>query len=261
MTKKTTFAASLSRLALLSLTMGVSLAYAQSSADPATTDPAEASAQEPSADASQLATPASAAAPEATVPGSAEAGAAKAAVCMACHGPNGNSTNPEWPSLAGQNAAYTAEQLELYKLGQRSGSVNGQVMAAQAQMLSDQDILDLAAYYAAQTPSGNEADPSYWQAGRALYRAGDVARDIPACMACHGPVGRGNPAAGYPALRAQHAVYTIAQLDLYANEQRYADAAGNETEAPENGHMMVTIAKRLSQEDIRNVASYMQGMR
>lgn len=241
MTNKMMFA-----LSLLSLAMSLSLARAQGSAEPTE---------------AQLPTPASPAAPAADSPGSAEAGAAKAGVCIACHGPNGNSVNPEWPSLAGQNAAYTAEQLKLYKLGQRGGSVNAQVMMAQAQLLSDQDILDLAAYYAAQTPAGLEADPSYWQAGQALYRAGDAARDIPACMACHGPVGRGNPASGYPALRAQQSVYTVAQLNLYANESRYADPAGNKTEAPENSDMMVTIAKRLSPEDIRNVASYMQGMR
>ncbi len=79
-----------------------------------------------------------------------------------------------------------------------------------------------------QTPSGNEADPSYWKAGQKLYRNGDAARGIPACASCHGPVGRGNPAAGYPALQAQHAVYTVKQLDGYATGTRYAKDASRQ---------------------------------
>lgn len=193
---------------------------------------------------------------EAVQDGDPQAGASKVGACLACHGVNGNSTNPEWPSLAGQNAAYTAEQLTLFKNGERYDPV----MSPQAAPLSAQDIADIAAYYAQQTPAGLEADPSYWKAGEALYRAGDPERNIPACVACHGPVGRGNPAAGYPALRAQHAVYTIKQLTGYANENRYRDASGKVHEA-QNSHMMVTIAQRLTPEDIRNLASYIQGMR
>lgn len=216
----------------------------------------------PMAHAEDAATPAAAegSAPAAAVAGSAEAGAAKAGTCLACHGMNGNSSNPEWPSLAGQNGAYIAEQLKLFRAGQRSSTPNAVVMTAQAAALSDQDILDIGAYYATQSPTGLEADPSYWQAGENLYRAGDAARQIPSCAACHGPVGRGNPAAGYPALRAQQSVYTVKQLEEYATSSRYADLAGN-THASRNGHMMVTIAKRLTKEDIRDLASYIQGMR
>lgn len=188
--------------------------------------------------------------------GSAEAGAGKVMVCLACHGVNGNSTNPEWPSLAGQNAAYISQQLAAFKEGRRVNPL----MTPQAQMLAEQDIADVAAYYAQQTPAGLEADPANWKAGEALYRSGDPQRGIPACMACHGPAGRGNPAAGYPALRAQHAVYTTKQLNDYASENRYRDAAGK-VNAPPNAAMMVAVAERLTPEDIRNVASYMQGMR
>ncbi|HKZ74071.1 MAG TPA: c-type cytochrome [Steroidobacteraceae bacterium] len=188
--------------------------------------------------------------------GSAEEGAGKAAVCLACHGANGNSTNPEWPNLAGQSAVYTAEQLALFRAGVR----NNPVMMPLAQTLTDDDIADLAVYYETQTPTGLEADPSYWKAGEALYRSGDSQRQIPACVACHGPVGRGNLASGYPALRAQHSVYTVKQLNDYANDARYAKA----TEGPagsRNGHMMAAIAKRLTAEDVRDLASYIQGMR
>ncbi len=196
--------------------------------------------------------------PEAPAPfnGKVDAGAAKAAACLACHGMNGNSTNPEWPSLAGQNALYVAEQLHLFRTGAR----NNPVMMPMASSISDADVSDLAVYYAAQTPTGREADPSYWKAGERLYRRGDPLRNIPACIACHGPIGRGNLNAGFPALRAQYAVYTVKQLNDYATGKRYAGTSGNKP-ASRNGYMMTSIAKRLAPEDIRNVASYVQGMR
>ena len=204
----------------------------------------------------QSSAPAAAAAPD--VPfthGKAADGATKAAVCSACHGPNGNSVNPEWPKLAGQSAVYVAEQLRLFRSGVRSNPI----MQPLAASLSDQDISDLAVYFEAQTPAGLEADPSYWQMGAALYLRGDRAHEVPACVACHGPVGRGNLAAGYPALRAQQSVYVIKQLNEYASGARYQGA--NPQSASRNGTMMFTLAKRLSAEQIRDVASYVQGMR
>jgi cytochrome c553 len=201
-------------------------------------------------------TAAPAAAPDAPFAhGKAADGATKAAVCSACHGPNGNSVNPDWPRLAGQSAVYIVEQLRLF----RSGVRNNPVMKPLAANLSDQDIDDLAVYYEAQTPQGLEADPSYWKSGQALYLRGDRAHEVPGCVACHGPVGRGNLAAGYPALRAQQSVYLVKQLNDYASGARYTGA--NPAAASRNGVMMFTIAKRLSPEQIRNVASYLQGMR
>jgi cytochrome c553 len=182
-------------------------------------------------------------------------GATKSAVCSACHGPNGNSVNPDWPRLAGQSAVYIAEQLRLFRSGARANPV----MMPLASSLSDQDINDLAVYYEAQTPLGLEADPSYWQAGEALYLRGDRPHEVPACVACHGPVGRGNLAAGYPALRAQQSVYVIKQLNDYASGARYTGT--NAAQATPNAIMMFTIAKRLTPEQMRNVASYVQGMR
>jgi len=190
--------------------------------------------------------------------GSADAGATKAAVCTACHGVNGNSSNPEWPNLAGQNAAYTREQLAMFKARKR---IN-EIMYPIVKDMSDQDIADVAAFFSAQTPTGLEADPSYWKAGEALYNSGDPARNIPACTACHGPSGQGVAGAGYPALRAQHSVYTVKQLQDYLTKNRYRDATDaavvNQTR---NSAMMTTIAARLSPEDIRNLASYLQGLR
>jgi cytochrome c553 len=199
------------------------------------------------------------AAPGAMAAGSAEAGAAKAATCIACHGAAGNSVNEQWPSLAGQNAAYIVGQLKHFHDKTRVND-NG-VMAGMAATLSDQDMQDLGAYFSQQTPAGLEADPSYWKAGENLYRGGDRTRAIPACMACHGPVGRGNPAAGYPVLRAQHAVYTVKQLGDYAADKRYTRNDKGDSNGGPNAEIMHTIASRLSQQDIRNLASYVQGMR
>jgi cytochrome c553 len=179
--------------------------------------------------------------------GSAEAGATKAVVCQACHGANGNSANPQWPSLAGLGADYIAEQLKNFKESKR----NNPVMMPNAASLSADDMADLGAYFDSLPNTGLEADPSYWQAGEKLYRGGDPARAIPACMACHGPTARGNEPAKFPALRGQQSVYVTKQLTDYAS--------GARTTGP-NG-IMETIAKRLSPEDIRNVASYLQGIR
>jgi cytochrome c553 len=238
------------RVGWIGLTMGaLALAQALALAEP---PPAgEAPAAAPAA-----APPGAAAAP--SVPfstGKAASGGAKAALCAACHGPNGNSVNPEWPRLAGQSAVYIAEQLKLF----RSGVRENPVMKPLAATLSDQDISDLAVYYEAQTPTGLEADPSYWKAGEALYVSGDAARGVPGCVACHGPVGRGNLAAGYPALRAQQSVYVVKQLNDYASGARYTGP--NPAQASRNGLMMLTLAKRLTPEEIRDVASYVQGMR
>lgn len=187
----------------------------------------------------------------------AAAGATKAAVCTACHGLNGNSVNPEWPVIAGQNAIYTHDQVVRIKSGARVAPL----MQPMVKDLTEQDIADIAAFYAAQTPTGNEADPSYWKAGQKLYRNGDAARGIPACSSCHGPVGRGNPAAGYPALQAQHAVYTIKQLDGYVAGTRYTKDEAGKVQAGPNAAIMQTVAARLTAEDRRNLASYIQGLR
>ena len=187
--------------------------------------------------------------------GSVQAGAAKATMCFACHGPNGNSVSPVFPRLAGQNAVYIVEQLHLFRAGIRQNPM----MAAMAAGLSDQDIENLAVFFAAQTPTGLTADPTLWKAGQALYLSGDRQHGIPACVACHGPTGQGNPAAGYPALRAQQSAYVVTQLQNYANGTRYS-GPHPETAAP-NSIMMFTIAKRLSPAQMQAVASYVQGLR
>ena len=179
--------------------------------------------------------------------GSPEKGAAKSAVCAACHGATGNSVNPEWPSLAGLGADYIVAQLNNFKDGKR----NNPVMMPNAMTLSADDMADLGAYFDSQRNTGLEADPATAEAGQKLFRAGDKARGIPACMACHGPAARGNEAAKFPALRGQHSVYTVKQLQDYAS--------GARNTGPNN--IMQTIAKKMTAEDMRNVASYLQGIR
>jgi cytochrome c553 len=176
-----------------------------------------------------------------------EAGATKAATCQACHGANGNSTNPEWPSLAGIGADYIVEQLKNFKDGKRANPI----MMPMAASLTADDMADIGMYFDSLPNTGLEADPSYWQAGEKLYRGGDAARGIPACMACHGPTGKGNEPAKFPALRGQQSTYVIKQLNDYASGTRSTGPNG----------IMQTVAKRLSAEDIRNLASYVQGIR
>jgi cytochrome c553 len=176
-----------------------------------------------------------------------EAGAAKAVVCQACHGANGNSSNPEWPSLAGIGADYIADQLKNFKEGKRQNPV----MMPMAMPLTPDDMTNLGAYFDSLVNTGLEADPSYWKPGEKLYRGGDQARAIPACMACHGPTGRGNVPAKFPALRGQQSVYVMKQLNDYATGARPTGPNG----------IMQTIAKRLSADDVRNLASYVQGLR
>jgi len=179
--------------------------------------------------------------------GDAAAGAQKAAVCGACHGMTGSSVNPEWPSLAGQPADYIVQQLRQFQRGTRVNPL----MTPMAVPLTDTDMADLAAHFSQQTPAGLEADPSNWKAGEKLFRGGDAARGLPACIACHGPQGRGNAPAAWPALRAQHAVYTYNQLRAFASGGR--KTTGND--------IMQVVASKLTDDEMRALASYTQGLR
>lgn len=188
------------------------------------------------------------AAAQSLVDGDAEAGRTKSVTCGACHGADGNSVNPEWPSLAGQHAKYIVEQLQAFKQGARQNAL----MTAQAMMLSEQDMKDLAVFYEAQAPAARAvADPDLVDKGQRLYRGGDSERSISACIACHGPTGQGNPAARYPVLSGQYAVYTAKQLRDYASGARRSLAPTR---------IMRDIASRMSDEDMRAVASYVQGL-
>jgi len=193
-----------------------------------------------------LALTASAAALQVQADGDANAGSSKATVCFACHGPSGNSMVATYPKLAGQNASYIAEQLGDFKAGKRQNPI----MQPQAQKLSDQDIQDLAAYFASQTVATGEAAAGQVKQGESLYRNGNAASSVPACEACHSPDGAGNAAMKVPALGGQHAAYVVAQLQNYANGSRSTDP----------NKMMETIASRLTPAEMQAVASYIEGL-
>jgi len=170
----------------------------------------------------------------------------KAATCMACHGPDGNSVNPEWPSLAGQHASYLVAQLHAFKSGTRK-NINMNAMVAG---LSDQDMIDIAGYFSAQPIKVASIDATAAATGVGLYRGGNPTTGVPACMACHGPDGAGNPAAQVPALRGQHAKYTTLQLAAYKSGERSTDRAA----------IMRTIAGRLSEQEAAQVAAFIEGL-
>lgn len=180
--------------------------------------------------------------------GDAERGKSKSITCAACHGADGNSINPEWPSLAGQNENYLVRSVQSFK----DGSRDNVLMSPQAASLSDQDIQDLAAYYAAQKPSRRTADPALVTQGERVYRGGNMEKGVSACIACHGPSGQGNPGASYPSLAGQHATYTTAQLMAYRSNQRQSDTTLNQ--------VMRNIAAQMSDDEIKAVSSYIQGL-
>ena len=180
--------------------------------------------------------------------GSVDAGRAKSSTCAACHGVDGNSVTPDWPSLAGQHPSYIVRQLEAFKSGDRQNVT----MMPFAQMLSEQDMLDVAAYFAAQKPTPKGADPSLVSLGQQIYRGGVPERGIAACIACHGPGGHGNPFAAYPRIGGQHSAYVAKTLQEYASGARRSDVDSNQ--------MMRNVAGLLFEDEIRALASYVQGL-
>ena len=186
---------------------------------------------------------------ESLVEGSVEAGRSKSVTCAACHGAAGISANPLWPNIAGQSASYLVAQLKAFKDGSRKNPL----MTSQATMLSDQDMADLAVYFESLPgPAQAVADPDLISKGEALYRGGEVSKEVAACSACHGPSGAGNPAAMYPALKGQHAAYTAKQLRDYASGERVSDG---------KTRIMREIAGKLSEDEIVALASYVQGLK
>ncbi|MBN8715444.1 c-type cytochrome [Thermomonas sp.] len=195
--------------------------------------------------------------------GDAKAGQAKAGVCAACHGMDGNAMQQNAPRIAGMPERYIAEQLELFKTGQRTSGLAG-VMMPFASLLSAQDMRDVGAWYAEQKAGAGVADDTviaegpnkgmkFYQVGQRLFRDGDASRGIPACMACHGPAGAGNPGPPYPALHGQDATYVARRLEEYR--------AGTTTyKNPAHFQLMAMVSKPLTDEEIQSLASYVQGL-
>lgn len=181
--------------------------------------------------------------------GDADAGQGKSAVCAACHGVDGNSVVPNWPKISGQHAPYLERQVNLIKSGARPVPE----MAGLVVTLSEQDIADLAAYFSAQTRKTGLADKKTREIGERLYRAGHAKTDVPACMACHGPAGEGNPLAVYPALAGQHAAYTEKMLKGF----RSGTIWGEDDEA---STIMADVTLRMTDDQIKAVSAYIQGL-
>jgi cytochrome c553 len=173
-------------------------------------------------------------------------------VCAACHGTDGNSSTPANPNLAGQHAAYLTLQLMHFKSGVRANPV----MAGMVANLTPSDMQALGAYFAQQQPKPRPAkDPELVSAGRKLYRGGNAASAVPACMACHAPTGVGIPAR-YPRLSGQYADYTYSQLKAFKSGERGADKEGKDS----NGKVMAQIAARMTDQEMRAVAEYASGL-
>jgi len=178
--------------------------------------------------------------------GDASAGKTKAAVCGACHGADGNSPTDGFPKLAGQHASYLLKQLKDYKDGTRSNAI----MTGQVAALSEQDMADMAAYYAGQTVTPGAASDKLLKAGTSLYRGGNPASKISACIGCHGPAAQGIAEANFPSLSGQHAAYIVVQMKAFRDGSRSNDA----------GSMMQNIAAHMTDAEIEAVSSFVSGL-
>lgn len=188
--------------------------------------------------------------------GNVASGKEKTASCAGCHGEDGNSPADTFPKLAGQHASYIVKQLVAFKSGERKDAM----MAALASSLSEQDMQDAAAFYASQkvTPNAKtEADAADKEdaaalliEGRNLYRNGNLATQVSACIACHGPFGDGNKPAAFPLLKSQHTAYLIKTLTDFKTDLR--------SNNPEN--MMHMIAKKMSEREIKAVSVFLSNL-
>lgn len=195
--------------------------------------------------------------------GDAKAGQTKATACAACHGADGNSTVEMYPSIAGQSERYVAQQMALIANGQRSSGA-AVAMVPFVQNLTPQDMRDIGAFFATQKATAGIADDTavtegpykgmkFYEIGQQLYRGGDAKRGLPACMACHGPSGAGNPGPAYPHLGGQHASYVARRL------QEYQAGQTNETDKA-HFQIMATVAQKLSEQEVQALSSYLQGL-
>lgn len=185
--------------------------------------------------------------------GDAEQGKAKSVACGACHGTDGNSLIPMNPKLAGQHANYLVKQLKEFRLASQTGGKEGRnnpVMNGMAAGLSDQDIMDISAYFSSQEATAGETPEDTVELGSKLYNGGDMDKGITACIACHGPRGNGTSLSGFPDISGQHAEYIKVQLKAFKSGERANSLNG----------MMEDIAKKMSDKDIEVISNYVAGL-
>ena len=186
-----------------------------------------------------------AAKPDLAKPDLAKAEASYTAVCLACHGVDGNSAITANPKLAGQHPEYLAKQLHEFKDGKR----NNAIMKGFAATLSDDDIRNLAAWANAKKPkAGFAKDKALVALGEKIYRGGIADRQVPACAGCHSPNGAGLPSQ-FPRLSGQHADYTATQLTAFRDGVR------------KNSLPMTQVAAKMNDREIKAVADYIAGLR
>ena len=184
--------------------------------------------------------------------GDALKGANMVAACAACHGTDGNSISPAWPTLAGQNQKYLLDQLNYFKNGERENALMSSVVPL-LNAYSDQDLLNIAAYYSSQIKTNGQAEDNeeLLALGEALYRSGNMKKAIPACTACHSVNGAGNALAGFPSVAGQQKAYLASTLKAYRSGERGAG---------DYALVMQAVSKNLSDDEIDALANYMHGL-
>jgi cytochrome c553 len=221
---------------------------------PATTAPAPA-APASAAPATPAAAPTASPAKEPAAPAKPDLDKGKqiaATVCAACHAADGNSVMPANPKLAGQHPDYLIKQLMNFQPadGKPPERNNAVMMGMASTLTSADDMRNVAAYFASQTPKPGAAQNKDTLAlGQKLYRGGNIAAGVPACGACHGPTGAGIPSQ-FPRISGQYADYTETQLKAFRSGERANDPS----------QMMRVVASRLSDQDIKALADYIAGL-
>lgn len=167
--------------------------------------------------------------------------------CVGCHMMDGNSVVDQFPKIAGQHEQYIIKQLNEFKTMVRKNDL----MFGMAAALTDEDMANLAAFLSTQTATASPADESLVALGKDIYRGGNSSTGVPACMACHGPNGSGNPTAKYPALAGQFPAYTATQLKTFRDGTRNNDM----------NNMMRSVAVRMTDAEIDAVANYIASMK
>jgi cytochrome c553 len=192
------------------------------------------------------------------ISGDMASGAAKTAACVACHGPSGNSVVPQFPSLAGQRADYIYYRLAAFKaVSPKDPSYANSPMPAQTQNLSDQDMRNIAAYFASQASIAPVPPPPADARGEALYLGGDPSLGVPPCQGCHGagalggPVASGRQYLAYPLLRGQHAAYVVSRLTNFRD---------NPANGSSNGFIMHGVARALDDGSIQSLAAWLASL-
>ncbi|WP_417438755.1 c-type cytochrome [Idiomarina sp.] len=185
--------------------------------------------------------------------GDAEVGKEKSQVCAACHGPNGESPTDMYPHLAGQHQKYLLKQLKDFKLASETGGEEGRnnpIMMGQVASLSEEDMADLAAFYAAKDSPKGETPEDIIAKGEDLFRRGNPETNMPSCAGCHGPRGNGIGLAAFPDISGQHAAYTKSQLEMFRSGERANDPNG----------MMQGVTEKMTDEEIELLSKFLSGL-